>query len=170
MLDYEFGQDKDGKYVKSSTMTDYLEAIVRDFEKDLAMTLKVFTTPDAAVTPPLCSTAEDEIVLHGLYRSYVGRIMIACGKSESTLSNACRELTCHLNAPNKEDWVALKHLVGYIKSGEYQGLKMRAPKDCKCRRVLADGWTTITRKTKTGQPRRPHSMQGSTERLMEAST
>ena len=132
-VDYEFGQDKSGKYVRSS-MTDYLDAIVRDFEADVNATVKEHKTPGAAVTPPLRSTPEDKIVLQDLYRSYVGRIMFACGKSEPGISNACRELTCHLNAPNEEHWNALRHLIGYIKNGDYQGLKMRPPKD---RRVVA---------------------------------
>jgi hypothetical protein len=55
--------------------------------------------------------------------------MFACGKTEPTLSNACRELTAHLTAPNEEHWTALKHLMGYIKLGTNQGIKMRAPKD-----------------------------------------
>jgi hypothetical protein len=115
-------------------MTEYIESIVRDFEKDLATTLKDYKTPGAAVTPPLRSTPEDEIILHELYRSYVGRVMFACGKSEPTISNACRELTCHLNAPNATHWSALKNLIGYLKGKSFQGLKMRAPKD---RRVVA---------------------------------
>jgi hypothetical protein len=115
-------------------MTDYLQAIVRDFEKDLELKLKEQKTPGAAVTPPLRSTEDDEIVMRELYRSYVGRLMFACGKTEPTLSNACRELTCHLNAPNEEHWNALRHLIGYIKSVQFQGMKMRAPKD---RRVVA---------------------------------
>jgi hypothetical protein len=132
-VDYEFGRDDYGNYIKSS-MTEYIESIVRDFEKDLATTLKDYKTPGAAVTPPLRSTPEDEIVLHELFRSYVGRVMFACGKSEPTISNACRELTCHLNAPNDTHWTALKNLIGYLKGKSFQGLKMRAPKD---RRVVA---------------------------------
>ncbi|KAI2499054.1 Reverse transcriptase (RNA-dependent DNA polymerase) [Fragilaria crotonensis] len=132
-VDYEFGRDDYGNYIKSS-MTEYIESIVRDFEKDLATTLKDYKTPGAAVTPPLRSTPEDEIVLHELFRSYVGRVMFACGKSEPTISNACRELTCHLNAPNATHWTALKNLIGYLKGKSFQGLKMRAPKD---RRVVA---------------------------------
>ena len=132
-VDYEFGRDDYGNYIKSS-MTEYIESIVRDFEKDLAATLKDYKMPGAAVTPPLCSTPVDEIVLHELFRSYVGRVMFACGKSEPTISNACRELTCHLNAPNSTHWTALKNLIGYLKGKSFQGLKMRAPKD---RRVVA---------------------------------
>ena len=132
-VDFAFGTDTNGKYLKSS-MTDYLQAIVRDFEKDMESKLKEQKTPGAAVTPPLRSTEEDEIVMQELYRSYVGRLMFACGKTEPTLSNACRELTGHLNAPNNEHWNALRHLIGYIKSGQFQGMKMRAPKD---RRVVA---------------------------------
>jgi uncharacterized protein YihD (DUF1040 family) len=50
-VDYEFGRDAYGDYIKSS-MTEYIESIVRDFEKDLATTLKDYKTPGAAVTPP----------------------------------------------------------------------------------------------------------------------
>jgi hypothetical protein len=132
-VDYEFGRDDYGAYIKSS-MTEYIESIVRDFEKDLATTLKDYRTPGAAVTPPPHSTSEDEIVRHELFRSYVGRVMFTCMKTEPTISNACRELTCHLNAPNETHWTALKYLIGYLKNEGFQGLKMRAPND---RRVVA---------------------------------
>jgi hypothetical protein len=132
-VDYEFGRDDYGVYIKSS-MTEYIESIVRDFEKDFATTLKDYRTPGAAVTPPLHSTSEDEIVRHELFRSYVGRVMFACMKTEPTISNACRELTCHLNAPNETHWTALKYLIGYLKNEGFHGLKMRAPND---RRVVA---------------------------------
>jgi hypothetical protein len=87
-VDYEFGRDDYGNYIKSS-MTEYIESIVRDFEKDLATTLKDYKMPGAAVTPPLRSTPEDEIVLHELFRSYVGRVMFACGKSERANDCEC---------------------------------------------------------------------------------
>jgi hypothetical protein len=47
------------------------------------------------------------------------------------ISNACRELTSHLTAPNEEHWKALTHLVGYLKSGSFQGIKLRVPEDFK---------------------------------------
>ncbi|KAI2505738.1 GAG-pre-integrase domain [Fragilaria crotonensis] len=127
-VDYKFGRDEHGPYILSS-MNEYHESMIRDFEKDIGSSLKTFSTPGAAVTPPLRSTPEDEIILNEEYRSYVGRIMFACGKTEPTLSNACRELTSHLTAPNKEHWTALGHLMGYIKQGTNLGIKMRAPKD-----------------------------------------
>ena len=127
-VDYEFGCDAQGRYLLSS-MTEYHDSMVRDFEKDMSGSIKTFSTPGAAVTPPLRSSPDDEIILNEEFRSYVGRIMFACGKTEPTLSNACRELTAHLTAPNEEHWTALKHLMGYIKQGTNQGIKMRAPKD-----------------------------------------
>jgi hypothetical protein len=127
-VDYDFGCDAHGQYIRSS-MTEYLDSMVRDFETDMSDSIKTFSTPGAAVTPPLRSSPEDEIILNEKFRSYVGRIMFACGKTEPTLSNACRELTAHLTAPNEEHWTALKHLMGYIKLGTNQGIKMRAPKD-----------------------------------------
>jgi hypothetical protein len=130
-VDYEFGRDDYGAYMKSS-MTEYKDK--RDFEKDLATTLKDYRTPGAAVTPPLHSTSGDEIVRQELFRSYVGRVMFACMKTEPTISNACQELTCHLNAPNETHWTGLKYLIGYLKNEGFQGLKMRAPND---RRVVA---------------------------------
>ena len=50
-VDYETGRDKSGKYIRSS-MTDYLEAIVRDFETDVNAKIKEHKTPGAAVSPP----------------------------------------------------------------------------------------------------------------------
>ena len=111
-------------------MQEYHESMIRDFEKDTDSSLKTFSTPGPAVTPPLHSTPEDEIILNEEYRSScVGRIIFACGKTEPTLSNACRELTSHLTAPNKEHWTALGHLMDYIKQGTNLGIQMRASKD-----------------------------------------
>jgi hypothetical protein len=132
-VDYEFGCDSTGPFIRSS-MQDYTQAIVRDFASDMESSIKEFNTPGAAVTPPLRSTDDDEIIDMELFRSYVGRVMFACGKTEPTISNACRELTSHLTAPNEEHWKALMHLIGYLKTGVNQGLKMRPPKD---RRVVA---------------------------------
>ncbi|KAI2489962.1 Reverse transcriptase (RNA-dependent DNA polymerase) [Fragilaria crotonensis] len=126
-VDYEFGHDEHGQYIQS-TMKDYHEAMVRDFEKEQYCSIKTFSTPGAAVSPPLRSSPDDEIIMIEEFRSFVGRIMFACGKTEPTLSNACRELTVCL-APNKEHWTALTHLMGYIKTVSNQGIKMRAPKD-----------------------------------------
>ncbi|KAI2492050.1 Reverse transcriptase (RNA-dependent DNA polymerase) [Fragilaria crotonensis] len=64
-----------------------------------------------------------------MFRSFVGRILFACGKTEPTIANACRELTSHLTAPNEEHWNALSHLVGYLKTASLQGIKMRTPDD-----------------------------------------
>jgi hypothetical protein len=127
-VDYEFGRDEHGEYIQT-TMKDYHESMVRDFERDMSGSIKTFSTPGAAVTPPLRSLPDDEIILIEEFRSFVGRIMFACGKTEPTLSNACRELTVHLTAPNKEHWTALTHLMGYIKTGTNQGIKMRTPRD-----------------------------------------
>lgn len=127
-VDYKFGRDEHGHYIGSS-MKDYHESMVRDFEKEEFGSAKTFSTPGAAVTPPLRSTPDDEIIMLDKFRSYVGRIMFACGKTEPTLSNACRELTVHLTAPNHVHWTALKHLMGYVKTGNNQGFKMRTPKD-----------------------------------------
>ncbi len=69
-------------------MTEYLDSMVRDFETDMSDSIKTFSTPGAAATPPLRSLPEDKIILNEKFRSYVGRIMFACGKTEPTLSNA----------------------------------------------------------------------------------
>ncbi|KAI2511741.1 hypothetical protein MHU86_2635 [Fragilaria crotonensis] len=106
-------------------MTEYIASIVRDFEKDLATTLKDYKTPGAAVTPLYALRQKTKLSC----MSCIGRmwgVMFACGKSEPTISNACRELTCHLNAPNATHWSALKNLIGYLKGKSFQGLKMSA--------------------------------------------
>jgi hypothetical protein len=110
-------------------MTEYLDSMVCDLEKDMSGSIKTFSTPSAAVTPPLRSSADDEITLNEMFCSYVGRIMFACGATGPTQSNACRELTAHLSVSNEEHWMVLKHLMGYIKQGINQGIKIFAPKD-----------------------------------------
>ena len=84
-VDYKFGRDERGTYILSS-INEYHESMIRDFEKDIGSSLKTFSTTGTAVTPPLCSTPEDEIIVKEEYRSYVGRILFACGKTEPTLS------------------------------------------------------------------------------------
>ena len=127
-VDYEFGTDEDGDYILSN-MTDYVQSIVRDYEEYMESEIREFATPGASVTPPLRSTAEDEIINMETFRSFVGRILFACGKTEPIISNACRELTSHLTAPNEEHWKALTHLIGYLKTGSFQGIKLRMPSD-----------------------------------------
>ena len=57
-------RDEHGPYILSS-MNEYHESMIRDFEKDIGSSLtKMFSTPGAAVTPPLCSTPEDQIILN----------------------------------------------------------------------------------------------------------
>ena len=73
-VDYKFGRDEHGPFIWSS-MNECHESMIRDFEKDIGSSLKTFSAPGAAVTPPLRSTPEDEIILNEEYRSYVGRIM-----------------------------------------------------------------------------------------------
>ena len=51
-VDYKFGHDEHGHYILSS-MNEYHESMVRDFEKDIGSSLKTFSTPGAAVTPHL---------------------------------------------------------------------------------------------------------------------
>ena len=127
-VNYEFGTDENGDYILSG-MTDYLDAIVRDYEEYIGSKVKERSTPGASVTPPLRSTPEDEIISMEMFRSFVGRILFACGKTEPTIANACRELTSHLTAPNEEHWNALSHLIGYLKTKSLQGIKMRTPDD-----------------------------------------
>ena len=127
-VDYKYGTDEDGDYILSY-MTDYIEAIVRDYDEYTESKCKEFSTPGASVTPPLRSTPEDEIINMEMFRSFVGRILFACGKTEPTISNACRELTSHLTAPNEEHWKALTHLIGFLKTGAFQGIKLRTPEN-----------------------------------------
>ena len=127
-VDYEFGTDSEGDFIRSY-MTDYVESIVRDYEEFKESGIKEFSTPGASVTPPLRSSVDDEIIDMEPFRSFVGRILFACGKTEPTISNACRELTSHLSAPNKEHWKALSHLIGFLKTGSFQGVKLRTPED-----------------------------------------
>jgi hypothetical protein len=127
-VDYKFGKDKDGDYILSN-MTDYIEAVVCDYKECMESDIKEFSTSGASVTPLRHLSPDDEIINMELFRSFLGRILIACGKTEPTISNACRELTSHLTAPNEEQWKALTHLIGYQKSGCFQGIKLREPKD-----------------------------------------
>jgi hypothetical protein len=42
-VDYKFGCDAHGPYIRSS-MTEYLESMVRDFKKDMSGSIKTFST------------------------------------------------------------------------------------------------------------------------------
>ncbi len=67
-MDYEFGCDAQGRYIRSS-MTEYHDSMVHDFEKGMSGSIKTFSTPGAAVTPPLRSSPDDEIILNEKFRS-----------------------------------------------------------------------------------------------------
>ena len=131
-VDYEFGSDHLGKYLRCS-MDNYVASIVKDFTEEFNPT-REFNTPGATGPPPTCSTKDESIIEMESFRFYVGRVMFALGKTEPTTSTACRELSSHLTAPNEEHWKALSHLIGYAKTGAIQGFKLRPPKD---RRVVA---------------------------------
>ena len=114
-------------------MDNYVASIVKDFTEEFNPT-REFNTPGATGPPPTRSTKDDSIIEMEKFRSYVGRVMFASGKTEPTTSTACRELSSHLTAPNEEHWKALSHLIGYAKTGAIQGFKLRPPID---RRVVA---------------------------------
>jgi hypothetical protein len=78
-VDYKYGTDEDGDYILSY-MTDYIEAIVRDYDEYTESKCKEFSTPGASVTPPLRSTPEDEIINMEMFRSFVGRICLRAAK------------------------------------------------------------------------------------------
>ncbi|KAI2509180.1 hypothetical protein MHU86_5190 [Fragilaria crotonensis] len=75
-VDYKFGRDEHGQYIQT-TMKDYHESMVQDYEKVMSGSIKTFSTR-AAVT----RSAINEIILIEEFRSFVGRIMFACGKTE----------------------------------------------------------------------------------------
>ena len=51
-VDYIFGNVSSRPFIQSQ-MSDYSSTMVKDFEKELGVTLETFSTPGASVTPPL---------------------------------------------------------------------------------------------------------------------
>ena len=86
-VDYEFGSDHLGNYLRCS-MDNYVASIVKDFTEEFNPT-REFNTPGATGPPPTRSTKDDSIIEMEKFRSYVGRVMFASGKTEPTTSTAC---------------------------------------------------------------------------------
>ena len=131
-IDYEFGTDEHGSYLRCS-MNAYAENMTTDFVQEFG-SIRDTKTPGPPGAPPTRSSTEDEILHMERFRSFVGRLMFAAGKTDPSICNACRELSSHLTAPNAEHWKRLSHLMGYIQTETLQGYKLRPPTS---RRVVA---------------------------------
>jgi hypothetical protein len=114
-------------------MEAYATNMVSDFVQEFG-SIRDFNTPGPTGAPPTRSSTEDTIIEMEKFRSFVGRLMFAAGKTEPTICNACRELSSHLTAPNAEHWKRLSHLMGYAQTKTLLGYKLRPPRD---RRVIA---------------------------------
>ena len=88
-IDYEFGTDEHGTYSRCS-MDKYTTSMIDDFTEEFG-SIRDFNTPGITGAPSTRSRSKDTIVEMERFRSFVGRLMIATGKSEPSISNACQE-------------------------------------------------------------------------------
>ena len=131
---YEWGEDKQGRYLESS-MEDFVTGMRNDYNE-------LFERyPKNAMTPALPGTNltknQGDTVLHKEYRSMVGKLLYFCKKVGPVCSNAVRELSQHLENPGDIHWQAIERLLGYICSNPVnRKIKLRAPKLMKVQDVV----------------------------------
>ena len=109
-IDHDFGTDEHGSYLRSC-MKDYADKMTTDYVQEFR-SIRDTNSPGPTGAPSTRFSTEDEILQMERFRSFVGRLMFAAGKTEPSICNACRELSSHLTVPNVEHWKRLSHLIG----------------------------------------------------------
>ena len=122
---YKWGNDGNGRFLLSS-MEDFFRGMIDDFSDLFGR------YPKHAETPGLPGTSltknDDDTLLHGEYRSMVGKILYFVKKVSPTCANACRELSQHLENPGPAHWKAVERLLGYLhEDPTRRTMKLRKP-------------------------------------------
>ena len=124
-VNYEWGTDEEGDYVKAE-MKKNAEKFINCYEKMFEKNVKVAKTPGF---PGKClNKNEGEVIMLDEYRSLVGQIMFYMVKVGPDVANAARELAQHMTNPGEEHWNSMERMVGYMKGKEFYGIILRKPK------------------------------------------
>ena len=122
---YTWGSDITGHFLESG-MEDFVLGMFEDFKTLFNRYPKMATTP---ALPGACLRKNNgEVILHGEYRSMVGKILYFVKKVSPICANACWELSQHLDSPSESHWCTVEHLLSLLRNDpENRKLKMRPP-------------------------------------------
>jgi hypothetical protein len=129
-------------------MEDFVKQMIDDFKELFGRYPKPSTIP-ALPSTSLCKN-DSETMLHGEYRSLVGKILYFVRKISPVCANACRELSQHLENPGNAHWKAVERLLGYLNHDkEHRIMKLRAPTEMRIYDVVDSAFAnnTDTRKS-----------------------
>ena len=131
---YTWGSDVTGRFLESG-MEDFVLGMFEDFKTLFSRYPKMATTP---ALPGTCLRKnKGEVILHGKYRSMVGKILYFVKKVSPICANACRELSQHLDSPGESHWCAVERLLGFLRNDpENRKLKMRPPMELRVQDVV----------------------------------
>jgi hypothetical protein len=131
---YTWGVDKLGRYLQSD-MEDFVRGMINDFKELFGRLPKVSLLP--ALPGTTLTKNDGEILLHGEYRSIVGKILYYVRKISPICANACRELSQHLENPGTAHWKAVERLLGYLDNDKKNRImRMRAPTEMRIMDVV----------------------------------
>jgi transposase InsO family protein len=135
------------------TMDDFIEDLIKDYERATGTVAQVAPTPGYPNKTLTKKTDDDEVVNIKDYRSLAGKLLWLVKKVAPECSNAVRELTSFMDGPAHEHWKALGRCIGYLKGsqGSY-GLKLFRPNSLQIQAWVDSDYATNkdTRRSTTG--------------------
>ena len=132
------------------SMDDKAEEIVKEYEKVIGETPKIYKTPGKP--GEILRKNEGEPVSLDEYRSILGKIMFYMTKIGPECSFAVGQLARHMHNPGETHWEAMKRTVGYLRGKKSHEVTIRRPKEM---RVISLGDASYsdcldTRRSSTG--------------------
>lgn len=106
-------------------MQDKSYEIIKAYEDVKGEVKKTFKTPGKPHS--VLNANKEEVVMHGKYRSILGKIMFYVTKIAPECCFACGQLAQHMHNPGEEHWIAMERFVGYLKQKETHELVIRKP-------------------------------------------
>ena len=126
---FEWIKSESGEKVIKLHMDDMATKIVKEYEKLMGNSVKVWNTPGYTSLKLAKPKEGEEIVDEKNYRSMVGKVMYFVNKVCPVCLSITRELAKYFACPTQDHWKALTRLVGYIKGTIGKGRLLRKPKE-----------------------------------------
>lgn len=126
---FEWIKSDSGEKAIRLHMDDMATKIVKEYEKLLGNSVKVWNTPGYPSLKLAKPKEGEEIVDEKNYRSMVGKVMYFVNKVCPVCLSITRELAKCFACPTQNHWKALTRLVGYIKGTIGKGRLLRKPKE-----------------------------------------